>query len=261
MSWREQLQEASFRGATFKVTAHSSEQAGRRVQVHEYPGRDRVWSEDLGLKTKEFSVQAYVLGADYMATRDRLVDACAKAGSGLLIHPWLGRVMVICTGCQLSERVDEGGVARLKLSFVDAGERLFPSVRNDTAKTVQLRATEALRAIEEAFKATFSVKGVPDFVSEDAPKIARAALKIIKEAGYWGGEKDYGKDMFSREDFEKLADQLKNIQGHFLLSLNDVPGVRETFSAFALEAVETTYTIGRKKESRHKVGEVIISGP
>ena len=78
---------------------------------------------------------------------------------------------------------------------------------------------------------------------------------------YWGCEKDYGKDMFSRADFEQLADQLRNIQGCFLLSLNDVPGVRETFSAFEIEAVETTYTIGRKKESRQKVGEVIISGP
>ena len=120
MSWREQLQEASFRGATFKVTAHSSEQAGRRVQVHEYPGRDRAYPEDMGLKTREFSVQAYVLGADYMTARDALIDACAKAGSGLLIHPWLGRVMV-CTGCQLSESVDEGGVSSDPV-LVDAGE-------------------------------------------------------------------------------------------------------------------------------------------
>ena len=46
-----QLQAASFRGASFKVTAHSVNRPKRRVQVHEYPGRDRVWSEDMGLKT------------------------------------------------------------------------------------------------------------------------------------------------------------------------------------------------------------------
>ena len=33
--------------------------------------------------------------------------------------------------------------------------------------------------------------------------------------------------MFAQEDFEQLADQLKTIQGRFLLSLNDVPGVVE----------------------------------
>ncbi|MBF0251713.1 MAG: DNA adenine methylase, partial [Alphaproteobacteria bacterium] len=78
---------------------------------------------------------------------------------------------------------------------------------------------------------------------------------------YWGCEKDYGKDMFGREDFERLAEQLAGIKGRFLLSLNDVPGVRETFAAFDIEAVETTYTVARKKEGRGTVGEVIISGP
>lgn len=76
---------------------------------------------------------------------------------------------------------------------------------------------------------------------------------------YWGCEADYGKDMFSRADFERLAGLLEAISGRFLLSLNDTPGVRETFSMFDIEAVETTYTVGRKKESRGKVGEVIIS--
>jgi len=76
---------------------------------------------------------------------------------------------------------------------------------------------------------------------------------------YWGCETDYGRDMFGRADFERLAEQLAGIEGRFLLSLNDVPGVRETFAAFDIEAVETTYTVARKKGSRGKVGEVIIS--
>lgn len=77
---------------------------------------------------------------------------------------------------------------------------------------------------------------------------------------YWGCETDYGKDMFGRDDFERLAELLAGIQGCFLLSLNDVPGVRETFAAFEIEAVETTYTVARATGSRAPVGEVIISG-
>ena len=65
--------------------------------------------------------------------------------------------------------------------------------------------------------------------------------------------------MFSREDFKKLADQLKGIQGHFLLSLNDVPSVRETFSDFEIESVEVTYSVCKRKEDRRTFGEVIIS--
>ncbi len=215
MSWRAQLRAASFRGAGFRVTAHSSEQAGRRVQVHEYPGRDRVWSEDMGLKTREFSVRAYVLGASYMTARDALIDACAKAGSGLLIHPWLGRVMVICTGCRVSESVDEGGLARLELSFVDAGENRFPHVRNDTAQTVDLRATEALSATREAFTAVFRVAGLPDFVSGDAVRIIKTLLTVIKEAGG-------GLSAIDLDDFTSNIDTSIRKPGPFASRLSDL---------------------------------------
>jgi len=74
---------------------------------------------------------------------------------------------------------------------------------------------------------------------------------------YFGCEKDYGKDMFERADFERLNDVLMNLKGHFILSLNDRPEVREIFKSFDIEAVETTYSIAKKQA--HKVGEVIIS--
>lgn len=61
---------------------------------------------------------------------------------------------------------------------------------------------------------------------------------------YWGCEGDYGKAMFDRSDFERLAAQLAGISGRFLLSINDVPPIRELFGSFRIEPVETTYTIG-----------------
>lgn len=76
---------------------------------------------------------------------------------------------------------------------------------------------------------------------------------------YWGNEGDYGKELFAPEDFEHLARMLGSIKGKFLLSLNDVPEVRETFSAFHIESVETTYSVCPSREGRGRVGEVIIS--
>ncbi|BCJ90053.1 DNA methyltransferase [Terrihabitans soli] len=60
---------------------------------------------------------------------------------------------------------------------------------------------------------------------------------------YWGSEKDYGRGLFSRADFQRLAQMLTKISGTFLMSLNDCPGVRECFSAFAFEEFEVPYTI------------------
>ena len=74
---------------------------------------------------------------------------------------------------------------------------------------------------------------------------------------YWGCEAYYGKGRFEREDFKRLAEQLKGIRGNFLLSLNDLSETRETFRDFHVEAVRTTYTVA--KAGGKRVGEIIVS--
>ncbi|PIL20099.1 DNA methyltransferase [Puniceibacterium antarcticum] len=61
---------------------------------------------------------------------------------------------------------------------------------------------------------------------------------------YFGSEDDYGKDMFSRADFARLAVQLAALNGHFLMSINDTPEIRQTFAGFALAEVTARYTVG-----------------
>jgi DNA adenine methylase len=59
---------------------------------------------------------------------------------------------------------------------------------------------------------------------------------------YWGTEDVYGKGMFAKQDFERLAAILAGIKGRFLLSINDVPEIRKIFAGFKLDRVTTTYT-------------------
>lgn len=74
---------------------------------------------------------------------------------------------------------------------------------------------------------------------------------------YWGTEDFYGKELFGREDFERLSQCLKGVRGRFILSLNDVPEVREIFSWADIEGVELTYRLsGRPTPAR----EVIVRG-
>ncbi|MGG9998664.1 DNA adenine methylase [Pseudovibrio ascidiaceicola] len=74
---------------------------------------------------------------------------------------------------------------------------------------------------------------------------------------YWGGETDYGKGVFKREDFAEMAGLLTNIKGRFLLSLNDREEVREIFEAFSQEQVHLNYSIN--PDNPKKVAELIIS--
>ncbi len=76
---------------------------------------------------------------------------------------------------------------------------------------------------------------------------------------YWDCEDYYGNGIFSRDDFARLAEVLSGIKGRFVMSLNDTPGVRKTFKAFAIEAVDVVYTA--HKGDKKKAGEVLISGP
>lgn len=73
---------------------------------------------------------------------------------------------------------------------------------------------------------------------------------------YFGCETDYGKDVFSRRDFERIAARMSDIKGRFMISLNDTPEIRSIFSGYRICDVALTYTIGSGQAKR--VGEVII---
>jgi DNA adenine methylase len=88
----------------------------------------------------------------------------------------------------------------------------------------------------------------------------RAETLFYLDPPYWGCEGDYGRHLFERSDFGRLARLLEGLQGRFILSLNDVPEVRATFSAFRIETVETSYSISRKVDARGAAGEVLIMG-
>ena len=74
---------------------------------------------------------------------------------------------------------------------------------------------------------------------------------------YWGCEDDYGRGLFSRDDFERLRGLLEGLQGRFILTLNDLPETRALFGGFQIEPVSLTYRVsGAPTEGR----ELIITG-
>ena len=88
-------------------------------------------------------------------------------------------------------------------------------------------------------------------------KYDRPTTLFYLDPPYYGVEDYYGKTLFSRADFEKLAVQLEGIKGQFILSLNDTPEVRTIFKAFDIEGLSVTYTAAMK--SNKTAGEVLIS--
>lgn len=94
--------------------------------------------------------------------------------------------------------------------------------------------------------------------SEILTRYDRPDTLFYLDPPYWGCERDYGAP-FARSDFENLARLLASVKGRFILSLNDRPEVRETFAAFQIESIETSYSVASSSSGRGKVGEVLIS--
>ena len=76
---------------------------------------------------------------------------------------------------------------------------------------------------------------------------------------YWGREDYYGDGMFRRNDFTNLRSLLSDTQCKWMLSINDVPEIREMFEEFNSLEVAVDYSMNaRSGEKRKQSGELLI---
>lgn len=75
------------------------------------------------------------------------------------------------------------------------------------------------------------------------PRVDRPYVFFYIDPPYYGYENDYGKGIFSRDDFGKLRDILKGIKGTFIMSINDRDEIRKLYEGFTILDVKTKYSI------------------
>ncbi|MGE0022113.1 MAG: DNA circularization N-terminal domain-containing protein [Hyphomicrobium sp.] len=147
--WKRGLRDAKFRGIAFHVRDREVE-SGRRIALHEYPKRDAPFPEDMGKATREWSVDAYVIGDDYMARRDSLLKACEREGPGSYVDHWGVSQRVACRRIRLMETSHEGRMCRFSIDFVEAGGGLSAAAPIGIAATAVQLATSAASLITSA---------------------------------------------------------------------------------------------------------------
>jgi prophage DNA circulation protein len=163
MAWRDELQPASFRGAAFFVSSHDAS-TGRKIIVHEFPLRDTAFVEDMGRRNRVFSIEAYVIGSDYMAARDALIDALEAEGPGRLVHPYRGEITVAVGTVSSRESTTEGGFCAFQIEFVEAeSQTAQPSDFVDPAGLTGGAADALIDGVAAFFEDVFSVLLQPQF--------------------------------------------------------------------------------------------------
>ncbi|HEY1136568.1 MAG TPA: DNA circularization N-terminal domain-containing protein [Xanthomonadaceae bacterium] len=183
MSWREQLLPASFRGVRFNVRRNGF-QFGRKTVVHEYPLRDTPYVEDLGRRARTMRIDAIILGDDYRATRDALIEAIEASGPGKLVHPYYGELTVSLddSPASIDESDDMGGAAVISFSVVESGEARFPAATAATSDQVAAKADVAATVAGEGVAGGLSVAGMPAFVSASVMEQIDRSLRLVEVA-------------------------------------------------------------------------------
>lgn len=188
MSWRERFRPASFRGVRFSIEGSDTD-VGRRVVQHVYPKRDRPYTEDMGRSPRSYQVDAFIIGENYDRQRDRLIEACEQEGAGQLVHPYHGTLSVICTALRVRETIGEQRLARVSLTFAEAGSNEFPRAEANRLSRVDQAAKATTDASADVLAEGFSLTGLPEFVRSDAvatltnaADAARAAQSKVGQA-------------------------------------------------------------------------------
>jgi prophage DNA circulation protein len=165
--WKARLLPASWRGIPFFIDSHELK-GGRHAVTHEPPDRNKNNSEDVGRKSKMFTIDAHVLGDNYFFIRDALVDAMEQQGKGTLIHPYLGLKEVQPEGFTVTETTTEGRIARIQMTFVEAGEPSFPFSAIDAVSDFITSAAATVAQIKNVFQVAFKVAELPAYAQESA---------------------------------------------------------------------------------------------
>lgn len=118
----------------------------------------------------------------------------------------------------------------------------------------------------------FNLESLPGLIEDTHQRLAKVQIESLPyeqilerydrpktlfylDPPYWG-RKLY-RFNFNDADFVKLEEHLRRIKGKFVLSLNDVPEVRQLFRRYTVRGIEFSYTAQRTAGKRYK--EVLIT--
>jgi prophage DNA circulation protein len=145
--WRDSLVPASFRGAVFHVET-SGRSSGRRTVLHQYPKRNEPYAEDMGREAVRWTFNGYLIHGDHgiagnlLSQIAELQIALEADEAGMLIHPMIGAMLVMCEKYSYSDSRSKGGFVEFDMQFVEAGmPGMIPLV--DAVGVLLMAATNA----------------------------------------------------------------------------------------------------------------------
>jgi prophage DNA circulation protein len=185
MAWRDELRPASFRGVPFFISKADTE---HRILADEqvFPGRtlaeESARVADLGTGPRRFTLDAYVVGADYLDRRNALEKALTEGGSGRLVHPYRGERTVSIVGTvRTSESPRRGGLATIRFTCADVSEAGLAS-QIDTGAIADRDLDAYLETLTEDFNERYQAKEVSQTFRQASQDSFSSAVDGLRSA-------------------------------------------------------------------------------
>jgi prophage DNA circulation protein len=166
----------------------SSWEPGRNTVTLYFVQRDKRFVEDLGRKTRQFTIDAWVcahLNNDFnpWPQRDALILAFETAGVGTFVHPYYGELTGYASARITESGVSQGGYVKFEITFTESGELDFTAVNvvDMLSNSVDL-SNEVVFASANDFNQVWTVADSASFVLKNANAAVRQLSSAYKLA-------------------------------------------------------------------------------
>jgi hypothetical protein len=143
MSWSDRVQDkiilTSPQGVRFTAGWIGDDISGRkRLGVHEYPGVDGAYIQDMGLEAVSYPLSLYIDGEENDRDAARLMNAFAGRGNWEVIHPVYGLKKLQLVSYKLQARpVSSGGLTVIETEWTE-GAALPLRIKPESVKALSL---------------------------------------------------------------------------------------------------------------------------
>ncbi|MBR0647800.1 DNA circularization N-terminal domain-containing protein, partial [Plastoroseomonas hellenica] len=175
------LRPASLRGQGFWIDS-SEDQPGRRWAIHEFPGRDQPWHEDLGKRSHDFMIEGLLIGDDVVQQAQAFREAVELAEPARLVHPWYGELDVTVITCKIRFEQGRGRVAKLTLTLAKAGPLPAPDLVADLVQRVNRAIGGVTATVLAQVQRLRGLVGAADHLLGTAAGIASSLATAMRKA-------------------------------------------------------------------------------
>lgn len=172
---------ASYAGVRFCIDT-SEGTFGRRIVVHEFPGRNDTEIEDMGGKSRGFVVTGFLIGGDYLTQRDKLLNVCEAKGEAELIHPYYGTLKVKNGEIKFSDNRKDTRICGFQVNFYESGEKVFKSVSANTPANVAAQTKKSILNKKRAFDRLYRSVQAQVALIAGVKEVINSAVDAIVEA-------------------------------------------------------------------------------